>query len=232
MLEVRALTHRFGDRLVLDDVGFDVGAGEIVGLVGRNGAGKTTTMRALLGVIEPDAGTVRWKREPVGLAQRRRFGYLPEERGLYPKMAVGEQLAFLAELKGATGPQAREAAGSWLARLGLSERASDPAERLSLGNQQRVQLAAALVHAPELLVLDEPFSGLDPPAVDELSEILREQAAGGVALIVSSHQLDLVERICDRVVILSGGRVVADEPVGVSAPGTLAQRFRESIGAL
>jgi ABC-2 type transport system ATP-binding protein len=179
MLEVRSLTHRFGPRLALDDVGFDVDAGEIVGLVGPNGAGKTTAMRALLGVIEPDAGTVRWNGATVGLAQRRRFGYLPEERGLYPKMPAGEQLAFLAELKGAGAAAAREAAGHWLHRLGLGERAADPVETMSLGNQQRVQLAAALVHGPAVLVLDEPFSGLDPPAVDELAAVLREQSAVG-----------------------------------------------------
>jgi ABC-2 type transport system ATP-binding protein len=188
-------------------------------------------MRALLGVIEPDAGTVRWNGATVGLAQRRRFGYLPEERGLYPKMPAGEQLAFLAELKGAGAAAAREAAGHWLHRLGLGERAADPVETMSLGNQQRVQLAAALVHGPAVLVLDEPFSGLDPPAVDELAAVLREQASGGAALLVSSHQLDLVERLCDRVVIVASGRVVAQSAVGELAGGALAELFRTSVRA-
>jgi ABC-2 type transport system ATP-binding protein len=181
------------------------------GFVGPNGAGKTTTMRIVLGVLEPDAGEVRWRGRRVGLAERARFGYMPEERGLYPKMRVRSQLAYLADLHGAAEPVA--AADRWIERLGLAGRAEDRVEELSLGNQQRVQLAAALVHDPELLVLDEPFSGLDPVGVDVLSGVLREYAATGVPVVFSSHQLELVERLCEAVAIVKDGRLVASGPV-------------------
>jgi ABC-2 type transport system ATP-binding protein len=147
----------------------------------------------------------------VGLAERARFGYMPEERGLYPKMRVRAQLAYLAGLHGVTEPE--RAADRWIERLGLAERAGDRVEQLSLGNQQRVQLAAALVHDPELLVLDEPFSGLDPVGVDVLSGVLRDYAATGVPVVFSSHQLELVERLCEAVAIISDGALVAAGPV-------------------
>src|SRR5262249_53251446 len=149
----------YGDRVALDGVSFSVAPGQLFGFVGPNGAGKTTTMRIVLGVLEPDRGSVLWNGAPVDLATRRRVGYMPEERGLYPKMRVRAQLEYLASLHGVA--DAAGAAASWIARLGLEERAGDRVEQLSLGNQQRVQLAAALVHEPSLLVLDEPFSGLD-----------------------------------------------------------------------
>jgi ABC-2 type transport system ATP-binding protein len=158
--------------------------------------------------VRPDRGEVRWKGEPVGPAERDRFGYMPEERGLYPKMKVGEQLVYLAELSGLSGARAKEAAGRWLMRLGLGDRADARLEELSHGNQQRVQLAAALVHDPELAVLDEPFSGLDPLGVESLAELLVQTAATGVAVVFSSHQLDLVEDVCQDVVIIDHGRIV------------------------
>ena len=160
------LARRYGDRVAIDGVSFVVEPGQMYGFVGPNGAGKTTTMRIVLGVLSADRGEVRWKDAPVGHATRRRFGYMPEERGLYPKMRVRAQLDYLAALHGVSAPE--EAADRWIERLGISERAEDRVEQLSLGNQQRVQLAAALVHEPELLVLDEPFSGLDPVGVDVL----------------------------------------------------------------
>jgi ABC-2 type transport system ATP-binding protein len=166
-------------------------------------------MRIVLGVLAADAGRVRWRGADVDAGMRRRFGYMPEERGLYPKMRVGDQLAYLARLHGMAAGAARAAARDWIDRLGLAERAGERVEKLSLGNQQRVQLAAALVHAPDVLVLDEPFSGLDPVGVDVMSGVLGEQAARGVPVLFSSHQLELVERLCEAVAIVKDGRLVA-----------------------
>ncbi len=208
MLEVRDLTKRYGHVVALDGASFSVAPGRIVGFLGPNGAGKTTTMRAIFGLVRPDAGEVRWRGEPVGPSERARFGYMPEERGLYPRMKVGDQLVYLAELSGMTGAAAREAADDWLGRLGLGDRAGARLEELSHGNQQRVQLTAALVHDPELVVLDEPFAGLDPIGVQALAEMLAKTAATGVAVLFSSHQLDLVEDVCQDVVIIDHGRIV------------------------
>jgi ABC-2 type transport system ATP-binding protein len=209
MLEVKDLARRYGDVVALDGLSFAVEPGQLFGFVGPNGAGKTTTMRIVLGVLEPDAGEVRWRGRPVDLATRARFGYMPEERGLYPKMRVRDQLAYFASLHGLGRREAAAATEHWLERLGIADRAGDRVETLSLGNQQRVQLGAALVHGPELLVLDEPFSGLDPVGVDVLSGVLRELADEGVPVIFSSHQLELVERLCESVAIINGGRLVA-----------------------
>lgn len=208
-LAIDAVSKRYGDVVALDEMTFDVRAGELFGFVGSNGAGKSTTMRIVLGVLAADAGEVRWDGVPVTLDTWRRIGYMPEERGLYPKMKVGEQLVYLARLRGMSAPAARRAAQEWIERLGVAARRNDDVQNLSLGNQQRVQLAAALVHDPEILVLDEPFSGLDPVAVDVMSEVLREMSASGVPVLFSSHQLDLVERLCDRVGIVRAGRMVA-----------------------
>ncbi|HET9724688.1 MAG TPA: ATP-binding cassette domain-containing protein [Actinomycetota bacterium] len=208
MLEVRDLTKRYGDVVALDGASFDVAPGRIVGFLGPNGAGKTTTMRAIFGLVRPDRGEVRWMGKPVGPEERARFGYMPEERGLYPKMKVLEQLTYFAELSGLSGTAAKAAATTWLERLGLGDRADARLEELSHGNQQRVQLSAALVHAPELAVLDEPFSGLDPIGVESLAEMLGQTAATGVAVVFSSHQLDLVEDVCQDVVIIDHGTIV------------------------
>lgn len=208
-LEVDNLTKSYGTLRALDGVSFTVEAGEVFGFVGSNGAGKTTTMRIALGVLEPDSGQVRWQGEPFTLQSRRRVGYMPEERGLYPKMRVGEQLIYLARLHGMSPSDARTATELWTERLGIAARRNDEVQKLSLGNQQRVQLAAALVHNPEVLVLDEPFSGLDPVAVDVMSRVLQERSAAGVPVIFSSHQLELVERTCDRVGIIQDGKMVA-----------------------
>ncbi|WP_440713087.1 ABC transporter ATP-binding protein [Gordonia sp. FQ] len=208
-LHVAHLTKNYGALRALDDVGFTVAPGEIFGFVGSNGAGKSTTMRIILGVLAADSGEVRLGDAPIDFARRRRIGYMPEERGLYPKMKVGAQLAYLARLHGLDKPAAQAAARAWTQRLGVEARYDDNVADLSLGNQQRVQLAAALVHDPDVLVLDEPFSGLDPVAVDVMSEVLRDKAAQGVPILFSSHQLELVERLCDRVGIISGGRIKA-----------------------
>ncbi|MEA2167403.1 MAG: type transport system ATP-binding protein [Solirubrobacteraceae bacterium] len=209
-LEIDGLTRRFGETVALDGITFTVPAGTLFGFVGRNGAGKTTTMRIVLGVLAADAGEVRWNGAPVKRAAIARFGYMPEERGLYPKMAVREQLLHFARLHGHSG----DTIDALLERLGVADRAGDKVEELSLGNQQRVQLAAALVHQPDLLVLDEPFSGLDPIGVDVLAEVLQERVAAGVSVIFSSHQLELVERLCDRIAIVEAGRLVAEGTVG------------------
>jgi ABC-2 type transport system ATP-binding protein len=208
-LEIDHLNKSYGSLRALRDLTFDVKAGEIFGFVGSNGAGKTTAMRIMLGVLAADSGQVRWNGTPLDLEARRRVGYMPEERGLYPKMKVGEQLRFLAGLHGMSDADADAAVARWTDRLGVGARRGDAVEKLSLGNQQRVQLAAALVHDPDILVLDEPFSGLDPVAVDVMSTVLRERADAGVPVIFSSHQLDLVERLCDRVGIVRSGQMEA-----------------------
>lgn len=209
MLELDGITKSYGGRRVLDDVGFTVAPGRLTGFVGGNGAGKTTTMRIALGVLAKDAGSVRLDGREATTADRRRFGYMPEERGLYPKMKVGEHIAYLARLHGYSKADATANAEALLDRLGLSERLGDRVETLSLGNQQRAQIAAALVHEPEVLILDEPFSGLDPLAVDVVAGVLQERAAAGAAVLFSSHQLDVVERLCDDLVIIAGGRIRA-----------------------
>ncbi|QTE29309.1 ABC transporter ATP-binding protein [Pengzhenrongella sicca] len=209
VLEIDHLFKAYGSVRALQDMTFEVRAGEIFGFVGSNGAGKTTTMRIMLGVLAADSGSVRWDGAELDLDSRRRVGYMPEERGLYPKMKVGEQLRFLAGLHGMSPADATGAVERWTDRLGVGDRRGDNVEKLSLGNQQRVQLAAALVHNPDVLVLDEPFSGLDPVAVDIMSAVLRERADAGVPVIFSSHQLDLVERLCDRVGIVQSGRMQA-----------------------
>jgi ABC-2 type transport system ATP-binding protein len=209
MLELHDLTKRYGDRLALDDVSFAVGDGRLTGFVGGNGAGKTTAMRIVLGVLAADSGTVTIDGAPVTATDRRRFGYMPEERGLYPKMRVLEQTVYLARLHGWTPAAAHRNATELLERLGLAERLDDTVESLSLGNQQRAQIAAALVHRPEVLVLDEPFSGLDPMAVETVQSVLADAAAQGAPVLFSSHQLDVVERLCDDLVIIAGGRIRA-----------------------
>ena len=213
MLELQNITKAYGGRSVLKDMSLTVRPGELFGFVGGNGAGKTTSMRIMLGVVRQDSGTVSFMGRPMDDRARARVGYMPEERGLYAKMPIGRQLAFFAELHGVPGRAATEASRYWLRRLGLADRSASPLEDLSLGNQQRVQLAAALVHHPAVLILDEPFSGLDPIAVDVMSGILREEADRGVPVLFSSHQLDLVERLCDRIGILREGSLVAQGSV-------------------
>jgi ABC-2 type transport system ATP-binding protein len=213
VLEFDDLHKSYGDNRVLEGADFTVAPGSMFGFCGANGAGKTTTMRIAMGLALADAGEVRWRGRPLDEAVRRRIGYMPEERGLYPKMRVGEQVAYFARLHGLDAAAAARAADEWTERLGIAGRRGDRVEKLSLGNQQRVQLAAALVSRPEVLILDEPFSGLDPVGVDSLAEALLEQCRQGVPVVFSSHQLDLVERLCDSVGILARGRIVASGEV-------------------
>ncbi|MFJ4655641.1 ABC transporter ATP-binding protein [Nocardia sp. NPDC088792] len=213
MLEVAHLTRRFGEKVAVDDVSFEVSAGALTGFVGGNGAGKTTTMRMIMGVLAVQGGEIRWKGRVVTAVDRRRFGYMPEERGLYPKQPILDQLVYLARLRGISAADARGRATALLERFELGARGKDKLESLSLGNQQRVQIAAAVIAEPDALILDEPFSGLDPVAVDAMAELLTEYAAKGVPVLFSSHQLELVERLCHQLVILAGGRIVAQGPV-------------------
>jgi ABC-2 type transport system ATP-binding protein len=213
VLELDGLRKRYGDRRALDGLSFRARAGRLCGFLGANGAGKTTAMRCVFGIVHPDAGRITWRGKPVGPAERIRFGYLPEQRGLYPRMRLADQLTYQGRLHGMTRSAAEAAAARLLDELGLADRAADRVEALSHGNQQRVQLAAALVHDPELLVLDEPFSGLDPLGVESMAGLLRARTEAGAAVVFSSHQLDLVEDRCDDVVLIDQGRLLLDGPL-------------------
>jgi len=213
MLEIDDLAKRYGAVTALDGASFSAAPGRIVGFLGPNGAGKTTTMRCIFGLARPDRGSVRWKGQVVDRDARLRFGYMPEQRGLYPRMRVGEQVEYFAQQHGLDRRAASAAAARWLDRMGLGDRAKSKLEELSHGNQQRIQLAVALAHDPELLVLDEPFSGLDPIGIATMREVIHDRAAAGVGVIFSSHQLDLVEDVCEDVVIIARGRIVAAGPI-------------------
>lgn len=209
MLRVENLKRTFSDATAVDDVSFTVELGRMTGFVGANGAGKTTTMRMIMGVLAIHSGRVEWNGRPITAADRARFGYMPEERGLYPKQQVLDQLVYLGQLRGMSQGDARREGARMLGRFELEHRQKDKLESLSLGNQQRVQIVAALLHRPTALILDEPFSGLDPVAVDSMADLLRERIAEGTPVLFSSHQLDLMERLCDNLVVLSHGRLVA-----------------------
>jgi len=229
-LEVRNLTRKFGDVRAVDDVSFTAPSGLLTGFVGGNGAGKTTTMRMIMGVLAITGGEVRFGGDPITAGDRRNFGYMPEERGLYPKQPVLDQLVYLARLAGIGARAARTEVLEQLDRLGLADRAKDHVEKLSLGNQQRVQIIAALTGKPRALILDEPFSGLDPAAVDGMVDMLREHTARGIPVLFSSHQLDLVERLCERLVVLKAGQVVVSgEPAELQRAGRV--RHRLVVGA-
>ena len=208
MLEFDGATKRFGSVSALDACTFAARPGRLTGFLGPNGAGKTTAMRAVFGLVELDIGGVRWRGAPIGHTERARFGYMPEERGLYPRMRVRDQLVYLGRLCGKSRGEVGRSVDAWLERLGVADRAKDRLDALSHGNQQRVQLIAAVVNEPDLLVLDEPFSGLDPLAIANMSDLLAEVAAAGTTVLFSSHQLDLVEDLCEDVVIIDHGRIV------------------------
>jgi ABC-2 type transport system ATP-binding protein len=214
MLVVQDISKRYGDVAALDGASFSVEPGRILGFLGRNGAGKTTTMRCVFGLVHPDSGAVTYNGAPVTSETRLRFGYMPEERGLYPKMRVQEQLVHFGRLSGMTTSDASASADRWLDHLGLTDRGEAKVEDLSHGNQQRVQLATAIIHDPDLLVLDEPFAGLDPIGVASLTQVLREFASHGASILFSSHQLDLVEDVCEDIAIVHEGRVVAEGRLG------------------
>lgn len=208
-LIIRDLSKRFGDIRAVDGIDLDVPRGGLVGFLGSNGAGKTTTMRSILGIVRPDSGSITWDGAVIDDEVRGRVGYMPQERGLYARMPVVDQVRYFGRLAGLDKGAASASADAWIERLGLVERRKDLVQELSGGNQQRVQLAVSLVHDPELLILDEPFAGLDPVAAETMQEIIAERAATGASVLLSSHQLDLVEGLCDHVVIVASGREVA-----------------------
>jgi ABC-2 type transport system ATP-binding protein len=207
-LEVQGIYKSFGPVRAVQDVSFRVPAGRVCGLLGSNGAGKTTTMRMIMRIFLPDQGEIRWQGAPVTDAVRQGFGYLPEERGLYPKMQVREQLIYLAQLKGLTEQDAAQRVDLWIDRLGLGEYALRKVEQLSKGNQQKVQFAAAAASRPSLCILDEPFTGLDPVNTLVMEEAFRTLAGEGTTILFSSHNMDQVEALCDDVVLLHRSRVV------------------------
>ena len=213
MLRLSELHKRYGEVVALDGCSFDVARGQLLGFLGPNGAGKTTAMRSVFSLVVPDAGTVTWDNQAIDPATRLRFGYMPEQRGLYPRMKIRDQLVYFGKLHGLEAADAADSAMRWLTHLGLEDRAGSRLEELSHGNQQRVQLAAALVHDPELLVLDEPFSGLDPLGVEAMAALLQERADAGTAVLFSSHQLDLVEDLCEEVIVIDRGSIALAGPV-------------------
>jgi ABC-2 type transport system ATP-binding protein len=223
VLEVDRIAKSYGQAVACRNISFTVAAGELFGLVGGHGAGKTSILRVVLGLLDPDAGEVRVGGEPVTPATRGRIGYLPEERGLYPRMRVLDQLVYLAELRGLGVNDAHRAAENWIARLDLRARRGVQVQRLGLGDQQRVQLAAALVADPEVLVLDEPFAGLDANAIERVSEVLRERAGAGAPVLLAARTLDLVEGLCDRIGIIQNGHVVVVGTVAELSAGSMVE---------
>lgn len=205
VLVAQHLRKEFGRVVAVRDVSFTIEGGTTFGLIGPNGAGKTTTMRMILGVLTPDGGTVTWKGDPITGAMRRRFGYLPEERGLYGRMSVRDQIRYFARLHGLGDRAAVARTTEWIERMQLGDQADRPCAELSKGNQQKVQLACATVHGPELLVLDEPFSGLDPVNAEILLGILSDLRAAGTTLVLSSHQMWQLEELCSAFCIISDG---------------------------
>ena len=208
-LEIDHVTKRFASTLALDELTFDVPSGAIFGFLGANGAGKTTTMRICLGILDADRGEVRWNGEPVTSVPRRTWGYLPEERGLYPRMPVLDQLVYFASLYGLPAATARREARAWLDRFLIGEMAGRRAEELSKGNQQKVQFIAAVLHKPQVLLMDEPFTGLDPVNLAILREAFLELRDEGRTLVFSTHQMEAAEALCELVAIVDHGRVVA-----------------------
>jgi len=229
MLELQHISRRFGDRVVLDDLSFAVPPGEVVGLLGANGAGKTTAMRIVFGDPDPDAGEVRWDGAPVRADHRSTWGYMTQERGLYPDMRVRDQLVYFGRLHGLGRGEARRRCDDLLDQLHLADRADDRVDALSGGMQQRVQLAASLVHDPPVVVLDEPFAGLDPVAVDHLSRVVTERAERGQTVVFSSHQLDLVEDLCESIVMIDRGRIVMSGRVRDLKAASEERQLRLSI---
>jgi ABC-2 type transport system ATP-binding protein len=219
-LEIDRVTKRFAQTLALDDLTFTVPKGRIFGFLGANGAGKTTTMRICLGILQPDAGVVRWEGTLSGDLPRRTWGYLPEERGLYPRMGVLDQLVYFASLYGVAPAAARRQAVHWLARFRIPDYAERRAEELSKGNQQKVQFIAAILHGPDVLLMDEPFTGLDPVNLALLREAFVELRDDGRTIVFSTHQMEAAEALCESLAIVDRGRVVA--------AGTLAELKRTS----
>lgn len=201
-LQVEKVTKQYGDKVAVNSIDFKVGEGEIFGLLGANGAGKTTTMRMVLGLIYPDSGRILWKGKGYREELRRIMGYLPEERGLYPKVKVSEQIVYLAELRGMKRQEADKRLKEWLEKFNVSEYYNKRVEELSKGNQQKIQFIAAVIHQPEILILDEAFSGLDPVNVELLKTTVKELRKQGTSILFSSHRMEHVEELCENIIIL------------------------------
>lgn len=225
-LTIAGLSKRFGTVQAVDDISLDVPRGALIGFLGPNGAGKTTTMRSIVGMVRPDSGTITWDGQPIDEAARTGVGYMPQDRGLYAKMKVRDQVIYFGRLAGLDGDTAGQRTDVWLDRLGLTDRGDALVQELSGGNQQRVQLAVSLVHEPQLLVLDEPFSGLDPVAAETMRDIIAERAEQGASVLFSSHQLDLVEDLCETVVIVASGKRVASGTISDLRSASPTRRFR------
>ena len=204
-LQIKDLKKSFGPKLVLDSVSFDVRSGGAFGLLGRNGAGKTTTIRILMGVFAADGGSVLVDGKPIE-REKLKFGYLPEERGLYPKLTVIEQLVYFALLNGMEKSEGAKSVDRWLSRLGMSQYRNSKLETLSKGNQQKIQLVTALSHDPDIIILDEPFSGLDPVNAMLLKDVVREEISRDKIVLFSSHQMAYIEEFCDSIAILRSGK--------------------------
>ena len=208
-LQISNVFKSFGEKEVLKDVSFNAKSGEALGLLGRNGAGKTTTIRIIMGVFYPDSGRVLTDGKQID-RKKIRIGYMPEERGLYPKKIITEQLVYLSMLRGMSKPDAKKACEKWLERMGMSEYKNKKLETLSKGNQQKIQLAATLMCNPDIVILDEPFSGLDPVNAMLLKDVIKEMIAEGAVVLFSSHQMNYVEEFCDSISILNGGRIALE----------------------
>lgn len=206
-LELRDLYKSFGEHQVLKGISLTAESGTALGLLGRNGAGKTTTIRILMNVFPADRGEILLDGKPID-HKSVKIGYLPEERGLYPKKIIADQLLYFAELKGMKRTDARAAIDSWLKRLGMSEYSNKRLDALSKGNQQKIQLVTALAHDPDILILDEPFSGLDPVNAELLKEVVRDEMKRGKIILFSSHQMNYIEEFCSEIAILNGGHIV------------------------
>lgn len=206
-LSLQHVSKTFGDKKAVDDISFSIDEPGVYGLIGTNGAGKTTTIRMTLGVMDRDSGDITWNGGPLDRTTVR-FGYMPEERGIYPKIAVLEQLVYFGELRGMSRRDATAAADRWLERLGIREYRQTQAEKLSKGNQQKVQLIATVIHDPELIFLDEPFSGLDPINTDVFKSVIGELIEAGKYIVMSSHQMSTVEEYCRDLTILNRGKTV------------------------
>lgn len=221
MLEVKNLVKTFGDYTAVNNISFEIPDGKILGLIGQNGAGKTTTFRLILDFLTPNSGTVLWNGHPLTDKDYNTIGYLPEERGLYPKVSIQDQLIYFAELRGKTKKEIEPKIDEWMEKFKVKGKKTDKVKALSKGNQQKVQLIATLIHEPKLIILDEPFSGLDPVNAELLKDGIIELKKNGSCVIFSSHNMDNVEKICDHLIMLKSGEMVLDGQV---------HEIRESFG--
>lgn len=233
MIELRSVSKNFGQVAAVDKVSFQTSEGEIFGLLGPNGAGKSTTIKMIMNILRPDSGSILFDGRPIREADKDRIGYLPEERGLYRKVKINEMLLYLASLKNADRSAAEKRLDEWLARFGLTEWKTRTPEALSKGMAQKVQFIASLLHDPEILFLDEPFSGLDPVSADALQEAVLEIADRGTTILLSTHNMEIAEKICSRLLIIDRGRAVISGSVADIKSGyghnTVAVEFDGTI---